>query len=64
MSERMIQHNLELIDRIGLKDIAAREHLKYLKMLQSDEITVKHAGITFKSLIDTEISFLEKLLNI
>lgn len=64
MSEKMIEYNLELIGRVGKKDIMITERIKFLKSLRCDKQMDKHMSACCKSIIDEEISFLLRLLNI
>ena len=59
MSERMIEHNLKLIERVGKKDIAIKERIKIcghlLDHLKSD---------VAQELLRQEIEALTRILNI
>ena len=59
MSDKMIQHNLELIERIGKKDIAIRNHIKRCILLL-DHVKSDVA----KECLTQEIEALTRVLNI
>ena len=59
MSEKMIEHNLKLIERVGKKNIAIRERIK-----MCNHLLVHVKSDVAQELLRQEIEALTRILNI